>query len=42
MHYTILETPGPANVVPERAVAEFSLRSYNSKYLDEVVERFKK
>lgn len=42
MHYTILETPGPANVVPERAVAEFSLRSYNSKYLDEIVERFKK
>lgn len=40
MHYTILETPGPANVVPSRAVGEFSLRSYNSKYLDELVERF--
>lgn len=42
MHYTILETPGPANVVPDKAVAEFSLRSYNSKYLDELVERFRK
>ncbi|WP_455257910.1 M20 family metallopeptidase [Peptoniphilus asaccharolyticus] len=42
MHYTILETPGAVNVVPDRAVGEFSLRSYNSKYLEEVVERFKK
>ncbi len=42
MHYTILELPGPANVVPDRAVGEFDLRSYNSKYLDTVVSRFEK
>ncbi len=29
MHYTIKETPGPTNVVPARAVGEFSLRSYS-------------
>ncbi len=31
MHYTIKETPGPTNVVPARAVGEFSLRSYSWK-----------
>lgn len=42
MHYTITETPGPANVVPDRAVGKFSLRSYSRTALDGVVERFKK
>lgn len=40
MHYTVAEYPGPNNVVPSKAVGKFSIRSYNSKYLDEVVERF--
>ena len=40
MHYTISEYPGPANTVPKKAVARFSIRSYNSKYLNELVERF--
>ncbi|HAR86736.1 MAG TPA: amidohydrolase [Clostridium sp.] len=42
MHYTVLETPGPTNVVPARAVGKFSLRSYSRSNLDEVVKRFKK
>lgn len=42
MHYTILDAGGPSNVVPEKAVGSFSLRSYNSSYLKEVVERFEK
>ena len=41
MHYTITQTPGPANVVPDTAVGKFSLRSYNRAQLDGVVERFK-
>lgn len=40
MHYTVAEYPGPNNVVPSKAVGKFSIRSYNSKYLDELVERF--
>ncbi len=42
MHYTIKETLGPANVVHDRAVGEFSLRSYSRDRLDNVVDRFKK
>lgn len=42
MHYSITESTGPANVVPKLAKAKFSLRSYDRKYLDEVIERFKK
>ncbi len=42
MHYTIKEALGPANVVHDRAVGEFSLRSYSRDNLNEVVERFKK
>lgn len=42
MMYTILETPGPANVVPDRAIGKFSLRSYSRAALNEVVDRFKK
>lgn len=41
MHYTILETPGPENVVPSKAVGKYSLRSYSREYLDGVVARFK-
>lgn len=35
MHYTITETPGPAHVVPARAVGEFSMRSYSREALDQ-------
>ncbi|TWH78144.1 M20 family metallopeptidase [Sedimentibacter saalensis] len=42
MHYTVLDAGGAANVVPKTAVGSFSLRSYSSKYLDEVKERFSK
>ena len=41
MHYTILQSPGPANVVPDTAAGKFMLRSYSRKSLDAVVERFK-
>ena len=41
MHYTILQSPGPANVVPDTAMGKFMLRSYSRKSLDHVVERFK-
>lgn len=41
MHYTITQTPGPDNVVPDTAVGKFSLRSYSRQRLDGVVERFK-
>lgn len=40
MHYTIRNAGGPPNVVPDLTVAEYTLRSYSTKYLDEVVERF--
>ena len=40
MHYTITESPGPTNVVPARAVGEFSLRSYSREVLDGVCRRF--
>lgn len=42
MHYTVLDAGGPTNVVPGKAVAEYTLRSYNTSYLAQVVERFKK
>ncbi|MHB9314472.1 M20 family metallopeptidase [Fusobacterium polymorphum] len=42
MHYTIVDAGGPANVVPKYAKAKVSLRSYDRKYLDDVVKRFKK
>ena len=42
MHYTVLDAGGPPNVVPEKATAEYTLRSYNTSYLGQVVERFKK
>ncbi|MFR5601185.1 MAG: M20 family metallopeptidase [Lachnospiraceae bacterium] len=41
MHYTITELPGPANVIPARAVGEFAIRSFSKVTLDQVVVRFK-
>lgn len=40
MHFTVKELPGPSNVVPARAVGEFSLRAFSRKNLDTVTERF--
>ncbi len=41
IHYTMQELPGPANIVPAKAVGAFSVRSYNSVYLhDELLPRF--
>ena len=40
MHYTVSELPGPANVVPARAVGKFSLRSFSRSNLEQVVSRF--
>ncbi|MDD2955601.1 MAG: M20 family metallopeptidase [Oscillospiraceae bacterium] len=40
MHYTVAESPGPANVVPARACGSFILRSYNSDYLRKLTARF--
>ena len=37
---TIRNAGGPPNVVPDITVAEYTLRSYSTKYLNEVVERF--
>lgn len=42
IHYTILDAGGPANVVPEKAVAYFELRSFDGVYLADVIERFKR
>jgi aminobenzoyl-glutamate utilization protein B len=39
MHYTVEELPGPNNVVPDKAVGSFCLRSYSREELDGVVER---
>lgn len=40
MHYTILELPGPSNVVPAKAVGDFSIRSFSRNTVAEVSERF--
>ena len=40
MHYTVRNAGGPPNVVPETCVAEYTLRSYSTPYLNTVVERF--
>lgn len=42
MHYTVVDAGGPKNVVQAKAVGSFSLRSYNSAYLQDVVRRFEK
>lgn len=34
MHYTMTELPGPANIVPARAVGKFSLRSFSRTNLE--------
>lgn len=36
MHYTVKEALGPSNVVPEKAVGGYTLRSRNTAYLQEV------
>lgn len=38
MHFALTETPKSANVVPNYAKARFSLRSYDSDYLQNVVK----
>lgn len=40
MHYTIRNAGGPPNVVPDLTVAEYTLRSYSTSYLNTVVEKF--
>lgn len=40
MHYAVSNGGGPCNVVPSSASGQFSLRSYNSVYLDEIQKRF--
>lgn len=40
MHYTIRNAGGQPNVVPDLTVAEYTLRSYSTSYLNTVVERF--
>lgn len=37
IHYTILDAGGPANIVPGRAVAEYTLRSCDTDYLEDVI-----
>ncbi len=39
LHYTMKELPGPSNVVPARAVGEFSARSFSRVTLESVCER---
>ena len=36
MHYTVKEAMGPSNVVPEKAVAGYSVRSRDTAYLQEI------
>lgn len=40
MHYTVLNAGGPPNVVPGESSAEYTLRSYDTDYLNTVKERF--
>lgn len=40
MHYTVLNAGGPANVVPDKAVGNFYLRSYDNATLVDCKERF--
>lgn len=40
IHYTVRDAGGAPNVVPNQAIAEYTLRSYDTAYLNEVVERF--
>ena len=36
MHYTVKEALGPSNIVPEKAVAGFTIRSRNTAYLQQL------
>ena len=41
MHYTVLSAGGPTNVVPGTAAAQYTLRSYDTDYLEkDLVPRF--
>ena len=40
IHYTVHEALGPSNIVPERAVGGYTLRSRDTAYLQEVVDWF--
>lgn len=42
MHYTIKESPGPQNIVPEKAVAGMTVRTKANKELEELDIRFRK
>lgn len=39
LHYGILNAGGPTNIVPKEAVAEFTMRSYSTDYVNLVAER---
>ena len=41
IHYNVIYGGGPNNVIPSDAEGSFCFRSYNRKYLDKVIERFK-
>ena len=41
IHYTVRDAGGAPNVVPDTAVAEYTLRSYSTDYLESIVTRFK-
>lgn len=41
IHYNVTYGGGPNNVVPPEAEGTFCLRSYNRKYLNEVIDRFR-
>ena len=40
MHYTVKEALGPSNIVPERAVGGYTIRSRDTAYLQELTEWF--
>ncbi len=42
MHYTLLDSTGPSNVVHERASSLYTLRANDDEYLDEMKERFQR
>ena len=42
MHYSVREDMGPSNVVPDRAVGGYSIRSRDNAYLKELDSRFRK
>ena len=37
MHYSVLDAGGPSNIVPGRTRAEYTLRSYSTDYLENVI-----